>query len=454
MPTHVEPPQNPPAEPPEHVPPESAPPGAQPQAAPAAPPAGTSAAPKRGLGPKTKRWIWIIAVIIVLAILASWYFFMRGRSTTDDAEVQAHVDPISPRVSGTVTHVYVNNNDFVHAGQVLFTLDPRPYQLALDHAQADLAAAQAAAAGAATGVPIEATTSHTGISSAQAGLITARAEEDQAKQGLAVAQSRARAAQAQVAEAGANAVRAVSDARSYAQLVKKNEVSQQAYTQMRTTADAARAAVSAAQANYAAAQNAVASASAGVSVARGKVRQAIAVVRRAASGPRQVRVSRSRAGQAQAQVALQQAAVAQAELNLSWATVRAPVTGLIGDRHVEVGQTIAPGQPGLDIVESGQPLVDRWVVANYKETELNGMAPGDKATVHVDAYNTDLDGYLNSVGSATGSRFSLLPPENATGNYVKVVQRVPVKVYFDKGQDAKIQPLRPGMSVEVTIFKH
>lgn len=452
MPTHVEPPQNPPAAPPAAAPPE-APGGAPPPAAPttAGPP---PAAPKRGLTPKAKRGIAIIIVIIILAAIASWYFFMRGRSTTDDAQIQAHVDPISPRVAGTVTHVYVNNNDFVHAGQVLFTLDPRPYQLALDHAQAELASAEAAAAGATTGVPIQVTSSHSGISSAQAGLMTARAAEDQATQELALAQSRERAAQAEVAQAQANAARAVSDEQRYAQLVAKNEVSRQAYEHTKTTAAAAEAGVQAAQADYSAAQNAVASASAGVAVARGKVEQALAAVRRAATGPQEVRVSRSRAGQARAHVALEQAAVAQAQLNLEWATVRAPVTGLIGDRHVQVGQEIVPGQPGLDIVESGQPLADRWVVANYKETELQGMAPGDKATVHVDAYNEDLQAYLNSIGSATGSRFSLLPPENATGNYVKVVQRVPVKVYFDKGQDAKIKPLRPGMSVEVTIFKH
>ncbi|MGH9506732.1 MAG: biotin/lipoyl-binding protein [Terriglobales bacterium] len=448
MPTHVEPPQHPPAEPPAAPPPGAATQGPQP---PQSAPAG--AAPKRGLSPKTKRGILIIVAIIVALIFAYWYFLLRGRSSTDDAEIQAHVDPISPRVAGTVTHVYVDNNDFVHAGQVLYTLDPRSYQLALNHAEAELVSARAAAAGATTGVPIQVTTSHSGISSAQAGLITARAAEEQAKQQLARAESQQAAAQAAVAEAQANAARAQSDEKRYAQLVAKSEVSRQNYEHTVTAATAAQAAVRAAQADYAAAQNAVGAASAGVSVARGKVEQALAAVRRAAMGPQEVSVSRSRAGQAAAAVALQQAAVAQAQLNLEWTTVRAPVPGLIGGRHVEVGQAIAPGQPGLDIVESGRPLVDRWVVADYKETELAGIAPGDRATVHVDAYNEDLKARLNSIGSATGSRFSLLPPENATGNYVKVVQRVPVKVFFDPGQDAKIKPLRPGMSVEVTIFK-
>ncbi len=438
MPTRVEPSQNPPAAP-------SNPPGAGDGPAPAA-------QAKRGVSPKTKRLVLIAAAVFVVAAVAGWYFFLRGRASTDDAQIEAHIDPISPRVEGMVTHVYVQDNQFVRAGQVLFTLDPRNYRLALQHAKANLASAQAAAAGASTGIPIQRTSSYSSISSAQAGLITARAEQSQAEQNLALAGSQEQAARAAVAEAQANARRAVSDARRYRQLVAKNEVSRQAYTHMETTAAAARAAVRAAQANEAAARNAVAAASAGVSVARGGVEQALAAVRRAAVGPQEVRVSRSRAGEAQAQVALRQAAVAQAELNLGWTTVRAPVSGLVGDRHVEVGQAIAPGQPGLDIVESGHPLVDRWVVANYKETDLQGMAPGQRATVHVDAYNEDLKAKLNSIGSATGSRFSLLPPENATGNYVKVVQRIPVKLFFDAGQNAKLQRLRPGMSVEVTVY--
>ncbi|MGH9534698.1 MAG: biotin/lipoyl-binding protein [Terriglobales bacterium] len=440
MPTHVEPSQQPAAAPP--------------NAAPAGQPAATPAAPaaKRGISPGTKRRILIVVLVIVAAVIAGWFFFLRGRASTDDAEIQAHVDPISPRVAGTVTQVDVENNQYVQAGQVLFSLDPSDYRLALQHAQADLASAEAGAAGANVGVPVQATSSRSTISSAQAGLITARAAEDQAEQNLALAQARAQAAQAAVAEAQANAVRAISDARRYRTLVAKNEVSRQRYTQAATGAIAARAAVRAAQADQAAAQHTVAAASAGVSVAQGKVEQALAELRRAASGPQQVRISRSRASQAQAQVALREAAVAQAELNLKWTTVRAPVSGLIGDRHVEVGQAIAPGQPGLDIVESGNPRLDRWVVANYKETVLQGMGPGERASVHVDAYNEDLKATVNSIGSATGSSFSLLPPENATGNYVKVVQRVPVKLYFDKGQRAKLTLLRPGMSVEVTVF--
>ncbi|HZT74494.1 MAG TPA: HlyD family secretion protein [Terriglobales bacterium] len=390
------------------------------------------------------------AAIVVIAV--GLYFYYRHRVSTDDAQVEAHLDPIAPRVAGTVQEVDVLENQTVAAGQVLFRLDPSDYQLALRHAEADLAAARAAAQAATSGVPITRTSTSSQVSSAEAALAQARADYSAAEQQQALAEARQAAAQANLIQAQANAQRAASDEKRYAQLIAKDEVSEEQYDAIRTAATAAAAQARAAAADLNAARNAVAAAAAGVAAQQGRVEQALAGVRAAASAPEQVRVSRANAAQAESRVALAEAAVAQAQLNLDWTTVRAPVAGIVGDKHVEVGQNFVPGQAALVIVESGKPLLDRWVIANFKETQLEGMHPGQRAQVHVDAFGEDLAAHVDSIGAATGSRFSLLPPENATGNYVKVVQRVPVKLYFQPGQDRRIAPLRPGMSVEVTVF--
>ncbi|MGH9541114.1 MAG: HlyD family secretion protein [Terriglobales bacterium] len=417
------------------------------QTPPAAPPSEPPRQPR-----SRRRALLIGAVLVIAAITVSLYVYYRNRESTDDAQIEAHVDPIAPRVAGTVTEVDVLENQRVTAGQVLFKLDDRDYRLALEHAQADLQAAEAAARAASSGVPIMRTSTGSNISSADAALIQARAAYSVAQQQQALAAARETAAEADLRQAQANAQKAAHDERRYGQLAAKDEVSQQQYDSVRTTAAAMQAAQQAAAANLAASRNAVAAAEAGVNEAQGKIEQAMAGVRAAASAPEQVRVSRANAAQAESRVALARAATARAQLNLDWTTVRAPVAGIVGDKNVEVGQNFASGQAALDIVESGKPLEDRWVIADFKETQLRGMRPGQRATVHVDAYGTDLQAHVDSLGAATGSRFSLLPPENATGNYVKVVQRVPIKLFFQPGQDSRIVPLRPGMSVEVTVF--
>ncbi len=397
--------------------------------------------------PRSRRRLMLL--IVVLALIAAGLFVWlhyRYRLSTDDAQIQGHIEPVAPRVTGTVIDVEVNDNQVVHAGQVLFRLDPHDYQAALRQAEANLAAAQAEARGARSGVPITRISTHGTLSEAQAGLRQAQSSEALAQRQVAVAQADQRAAQAQLRQQQATAQNAATTARRYAQLVAKQEVSRLEYDQMETTARESAAAVAAAQARAAAADQEVASAEAGVQVARDRIAQAAATERKAATAPQQVAVSRSQAQLAQARVAQAEAAVALAQLNLDYTTVVAPTSGQVGNKSVELGQTFAPGQTALVVV----PINQMWVIANYKETELADMHPGQKATVSVDAFGTTLQAVVNSIGPGTGSIFSLLPPENATGNYVKVVQRVPVKLTFTPGQD--LSRLRPGLSVEATVF--
>src|SRR6185312_8261124 len=308
----------------------------------------------------------------------------------------------------------------------------RDYRAALQQAQANLEAAQAASHSASTGVPITTASSQGNLSGAQAG--------------LQVAQAQMAAAQAQVTRAQADAQNAATLEKRYAQLVGKQEVSQMQYDQIATQAKAAAAAEAAVQAQANAAQQEVASANAQVEVARGKVAQAAAGVRSAATAPQQEAVSRSQADTAQARVAQAQAAVAEAQLNLGYTVVTAPTDGQVGDKHLELGQSFSPGQTALVVV----PINDVWVIADFKETQLQSMRPGQRAEISVDAFGQTLKAKVDSIGAGTGAIFSLLPPENATGNYVKVVQRVPVKLVFDNNQD--LSRLRPGMSVESTVF--
>ncbi len=363
------------------------------------------------------KWVllFFIAAVVLITVLI-WRYY-AARESTDDAQVDAHIAPISARVSGTVTAVNVDDNLRVKSGDVLVQLDPKDYQVALAQAKANLADAVAGHRAAETTVPI----THTSTASA---LDTARAN-------LAAAQKEVNAAQARLREAEANHTKAAQDLERFRQLVAKDEVSRQQYDTAVAAEQAARATVDAAQAAVATAQS--------------HVVQAEAQVRGALTAPQQVAVTEARAGAAGANVQKYQAAVEQAELNLQYTTIRAPVNGIVSKRNVEPGQVVQPGQPLMSIVN----LDDIWVTANYKETQLEHMQVGQRATIHVDAYNRDYKGHVDSIGGGTGARFSLLPPENATGNYVKVVQRVPVKIVFEPGQD--MSGLRPGMSVLTTV---
>jgi membrane fusion protein (multidrug efflux system) len=301
---------------------------------------------------------------------------------------------------------------------VLAQLDPKDYQVARDRAQAELADASASARAASTGVPITSTTTTSGVDTARANLRAAQKAVD--------------AAQARTREAEANYTKASQDLKRFQQLVEKDEISRQQY-------DAAVAAEQAAKATLDASHSQVAT-------AESQVAQAEANLRSALTAPQQILVQQARAGAAVANVQTRDAALAQAELNLSYTTIKSPVEGIAGRRNVQVGQLIQGGQPITSIVD----VNDVWITANYKETQLKNMRVGQSAKVHVDAYDRDLDGKIVSIGGATGARFSLLPPENATGNYVKVVQRIPVKIELNPGQDPD-RRLRPGMSTVVTV---
>lgn len=369
--------------------------------------------------PRTGRVLLLLALAAIAASVVAWRYY-SVRESTDDAQIDGHIVPISSRVTGVVQAVNVNDNQFVEKGALLVQLDPTDYRVALVRAQAELADMQAAAAAAQHGVPIITTNTNSQLSTTAAGLAAARQQED--------------AAAAELRQAEADYTRVAADLKRYQQLVTRDEISRQQYDLAVAHESAARAAVDAARAQVAAAHSRVAEAQSAVDAAQ--------------TAPHQVEVTRARASAATAQAERAQAAVQQAQLNLEYTTLRAPEAGIVSRKSVEPGQVLQSGQPLMALV----PTRDLWVTANFKETQLRNMRVGDPVSVHVDAYARDYPGHVDSVGGATGARFSLLPPENATGNYVKVVQRVPVKIVFEPGQDLSL--LRPGMSVVPTVKVH
>ena len=368
-----------------------------------------------------RRAKWVIAAVVVLLLAAGifvWRYY-AVRESTDDAQIDGHINPISSRVAGTVLRVLHDDNEVVEAGTLLVELDPKDYEVAADRARADLANAQANATAAHVGVPLTETTSSSQLVAADAAVKAAQREIESAK--------------ARLNESQANYAKIAADLKRMEMLIAKDEISRQQY-------DATVAANNAAKAN-------VDAAAAGVASAESKAAQAQAQAEAARTVPEQLKVTRARAGAATAEVQRAISALAQAELNLKYTKIYAPVTGVLSKRNVEPGQVLQAGQPLFSIVN----LEDIWVTANFKETQLRNMRVGQKATIKVDAYGHEYSARVESLGAATGARFSLLPPENATGNYVKVVQRIPVRLRFDKGQDPGRQ-LRPGMSVEPTVY--
>jgi len=375
----------------------------------------------------------IIGGIVVICGVAFLWRYLSSYETTDDAQIDGHLSSISARVSGHVLKLLVEDNQFVKAGTPLVQIDPRDYQVAVEKAQADYADAQAAAQAAEVNVPIISVNTGSQTSSAQADVESARA-------GISVARQQLDAARAQVQQAEANNVKAQSDLVRYKQLVAKQEISQQQYDQAVAAAAAAAANVDAAHASARAAEHQV-------TQAQSKLADAEANLRSTATAPQQIAVTRSRAQAAQAQAAQKKALLDQAQLNLQYTTITAPVDGVVSDRTVDIGQNVQAGQEMMKVI----PLEDLWVTANFKETQLRNMRPGQTASIDVDAYGRTFKGHVQSIAGASGARFSLLPPENATGNYVKVVQRIPVKITLDPGEN-KEHLLRPGMSVDVKVW--
>lgn len=381
--------------------------------------------------PHARIYLMIAIVIVAVAGIFAWRYFSSYEST-DDAQVDGHLISISARISGYIDKVNVDDNQQVKAGTVLVEIDPRDYQAALDQARAALADAEATAQAVQTNVPITSVTTTSQVSSAQADIDNARA-------GIAAAQQQYDAARAQLAQAEANDANAQMDLDRYKMLIGKQEISQQMYDQAVATAKSSSAAVQSAKASAAAAEQQI-------TAARSRLASAEANFRSSMTGPQQVATSRARALSAEAAVKEKQAALEQAELNLSYTKVVAPVDGVVM-KNVEIGMNVAPGQQLLTIV----PLGDVWVTANFKETQLKNMRPGQRAEIKVDANGRTYRGHVDSIAGTSGARTSLLPPENATGNYVKVVQRIPVKIVLEPGED-KDHYLRLGMSVEPKVY--
>jgi membrane fusion protein, multidrug efflux system len=390
------------------------------------------ARPSRTASPGFRIALIIAAVVLIVAGFFV-YRYLSSYEDTDDAQVDGHINSVSARITGHVISLNIRDNQYVQAGTVLLEIDPRDYQVAYDRAKADFENAQAAAAAAGVTVPITSVSTTTTVSSTEADVTNARA-------GIAAAKQQFAAAKAQVAQEEANAVKAQQDVERYKQLVVKQEVSEQQYQYAVAAANASSAAVQAAQATADAAQ-------AQVTAAEGRLVQAEAGYHNAQTAPRQMQVIRSRAEAAEAAALQKKADLDQAALNLQYCKVVAPVTGEVSNRTVEVGQNVSPGQELMKVI----PLNDLWVTANFKETQLKNMRPGQPVTFDVDANGRTYKGKVDSIAGATGALFSLLPPENATGNYVKVVQRVPVKIVLDSGENKDLW-LRPGMSVEPKVW--
>ena len=382
---------------------------------------------------KTRRNIVIL--IVVLVVLVGGVFLWRYLSSyesTDDAQADVHLYPVSARISGYVVKVNVDDNQWVEKGTVLVEIDPKDYEVAVAQAQANLGNAEATAQSLNITVPITSVNSSSQLKSTASDITNTNA-------GIIAAQRQLAAAQAQVEEARANDVKVQDDLKRYKLLVDKKEVAEQVYDQALAAAKSSTAAVAAALANESAAQQFV-------EQAQSRQVQAEANHQYAETGPQQVSSSKARARAAIADVEEKRALLEQAQLNLGYTKIVAPVSGEV-NKSVVVGLNVQAGQQLLTVV----PLDEVWITANFKETQLRHMRVGQKADIHIDSSGRTLKGHVDSIAGATGPLFSLLPPENATGNYVKIVQRIPVKIVLEPGENHERQ-LRPGMNVVPDVY--
>jgi len=398
------------------------------------PPENIKAATRPYTAPK-KRNKTVILVVVILLVLVGGFFlwrYLRTYESTDDAQVDVHLYPVSARVSGYVVKVNVDDNQWVQQGTVLVEIDPKDYEVAVAQAQANLANAEATAQSLNITVPITSTNTSSQLRSTASGI-----ENSQA--GIIAAEQQLTAARAQVEQAEANDVRVQQDLHRYKLLVDKREIAQQVYDTAVASARASTAAVAAARANESAAQQSV-------TQAQSRLVEAQANHQSAETGPQQVSSTRARARAAIADVEEKRALLEQAQLNLQYTKIVAPVSGEV-NKSVVVGMNVQAGQQLLTVV----PLDEIWITANFKETQLRRMRVGQKAKIHVDASGRSLNAHVDSIAGATGPTFSLLPPENATGNYVKIVQRIPVKIILEQGEN-RDHLLRPGMNVVPDVY--
>ena len=404
-------------------------------------------APTPLTNPKLRRGLLIAGIVLVAAAVGLFLYF-HNRESTDDAQVDGHITPIASKIYGRVAKVLVNDNEPVKAPQILVEIDPADYQAALDQAKAALELAEGEARSAGVDVPRTSETVASGTSSAEAQLAGAQADLMRGQAAYDQAQTADLAvAQANIEKSRANAELAKADLARYTPLLQKGEISQQQYDAAKANADATRSALVADEQRLAQAKRNIDITRAQLDAAKARVEQAQAGVSSAHADQKRVAM---RSADAQAKIAGVQrarAALQAAELNLSYCKIVAPVDGVATHKTVEDGQIVQPGQGLLVVV----PLQNVWVTANFKETQLRYMKPGQKAYVKVDTYGKTFSGHVDSIAGATGAVLSLLPPENATGNYVKVVQRIPVKIVLDP-IPADVAVLRPGMNVEATVI--
>jgi membrane fusion protein (multidrug efflux system) len=383
---------------------------------------------------RRRRATIVLPSLAVAALAAASVAFVagRGKETTDDAQVEGHVVSVSPRLAGQIARVFVKDNQSVREGDVLVELDDRDYLARLAAARADLAAAKAQLHAAETQLAVTTRSADSELIVARAGIAQASAVHGSSR--AAIDQARA-----DVAAAEARQRLAATDFGRTDFLFKSAAISQAQEDSAKATLDEADAALAQAQAH-------LASARAGLDNSAGSIESARGRLVAAQSGPEQVEAQKAQAELAQARVEQAQAALDQAELNVSYTKVKAATAGVVSRRSVEVGQTVSPDRPLLAIV----PLDDTWIVANFKEDQIAQMKTGQPARVSVDTFSKhDLVGHVDSLAGGTGSRFSLLPPDNASGNFTKVVQRVPVLIRLEPQPDVT---LRPGLSAAVTVF--
>jgi membrane fusion protein, multidrug efflux system len=386
---------------------------------------------KRG---RRRAFLIFFFVLIVLGTAAVLYWMhARQFESTDDAQVEMHLNPIGARIDGTIVSVYVEENRRVKVGDPLAQLDPRDLEVKLDQAQAQLSQARSMVTAQQPNVPITEVENATNVSAAEATVSSAEAA-------LGAAEHDRDSSEARLMESEANSARAQADRARYQILIKNQEVSQQEYDQILATAKAQAATVAANRASVASAGQIVDQKRAQLVEAQSRLAQ----YRRTA--PQQVAIRQANVRSQQANQQNAQAQVEQARLNLSYTKILAPVAGIVLKRSAEVGDHVAAGQQLFVIAQTG----DIWVTANFKETQLRQIRPGQSASIHVDALNQDFTGYVENIGGGTGAISSVLPPENATGNYVKVVQRIPVRIRFKPNQPG-LDRLRAGMSVEPEV---
>jgi membrane fusion protein, multidrug efflux system len=379
-----------------------------------------------------KRWIIVAAVVVLLvSSIFLWHYF-SGFESTDDAQVDVHLYPVSARISGYVKAVNVGDNQYVQQGATLVEIDPKDYQVAVARAQADLETAEASARALNIDVPISSVDTASQLKYTSSDI-------ENAKAAIAAGEKRVTAAQARIREAEAQDLKAQDDVQRYHLLLVKDEVPKQTYDYAVAAAQTDTAAVTAAKAEEAAAEQ-------DVDEARSRLIEAMARNESAQAGPKRVASTRARALSAIADVAQKRAELDQAKLNLGYTRVLAPVTGEV-DKKVVVGLNVDPGEQMLTVV----PLDEVWITANFKETQLRHMRAGQKVKIACDSNGRSYQGHVDSIAGATGPLFSLLPPENATGNYVKIVQRIPVKIVLEPGENRDLQ-LRPGMNVEAKVY--